>query len=246
MSEDVSDQMNEHLVFITGESATGKSASLQHIKNQERWMYLNCEAGKRLPFRNKFDSYTITDPYEVYDAIKAASESADYDGVIIDTITFLMEMFETRYIVGSSDGQKAWGEYQQFFKRLMQEYVAGSSKSFIFLAHTRTDYDEKALMNRTAVPIKGALKNNGLEAYFSTVVSTKKIELKNLGEIDEALLHTTPQDETLGFKYVFQTQLTKSTLGERIRSPMGMFDPHQTYMDNDAQLLLDHLSAYYS
>ena len=238
--------MNEHLVFITGESSTGKSASLQNIQNQERWMYLNCEAGKRLPFRNKFDSYTITDPYEVYDAIDAASESDAYDGVIIDTVTFLMEMFETQYIVGSSDGQKAWGEYQQYFKRLMQKYVAGSPKSFIFLAHTRTDYDEKALMNRTAVPIKGALKNNGLEAYFSTVVSTKKVELKNLGETDETLLHITPQDEALGFKYVFQTQLSKQTLGERIRSPMGMFAPNQTYMDNDAQLLLSHLGDYYS
>lgn len=238
--------MNEQLVFITGESSTGKSASLMNIRNQSRWMYLNCEAGKRLPFKNSFDSYTITDPYDVYAAIAAASEGDDYDGVIIDTVTFLMEMFESKYIIGSENGQAAWGAYQQFFKNLMQVHVAGSSKSFIFLAHTRSEYDESILSNRTSVPVKGALKNNGLEAYFSTVVSTKKIATKDLEESDPELLHLTPQDEALGFKHVFQTQLTKQTVGDRIRSPMGMFKQNQTFMDNDAQLLLDHLGEYYS
>lgn len=241
----MTEAINDQLVFITGESSTGKSASLMNIRNQDRWMYLNCESGKRLPFKNNFDSYTITDPYDVYNAIAAASEGDDYDGVIIDTVTFLMEMFESKYIIGSENGQAAWGAYQQFFKNLMQVHVAGSPKSFIFLGHTRTEYDEASLTNRTAVPVKGALKNNGLEAYFSTVVSTKKIALKDLEDGDPELLHISPQDEALGFKHVFQTQLTKQTVGDRIRSPMGMFTREQTFMDNDAQLLLDHLHAYY-
>lgn len=52
--------VNDQLVLIMGESGTGKSASLRNIPNQERWLYLNCEAGKRLPFRNKFQTHTIT------------------------------------------------------------------------------------------------------------------------------------------------------------------------------------------
>jgi len=44
---------------------------------------------------------------------------------------------------------------------------------------------------------------------------------------------------------VFQTQLTKETVGERIRSPMGMFTTEETFIDNDAQMLLDHLRVYY-
>lgn len=38
-------QTNDQLVLVVGESATGKSASLKEIKNQEKWFYFNCEAG---------------------------------------------------------------------------------------------------------------------------------------------------------------------------------------------------------
>lgn len=237
---------NDQLVLISGESGTGKSASLMNIRNQEKWLYLNCEAGKRLPFRNKFHSITVTDPYDVFDYFREAMGHPDkIDGVIIDTITFLMEMFESVYVNTATDTQKAWGAYFQFFKELMQVHVASFGKPVIILGHTLSKYDEKSLSNKVSVPVKGALKNNGVEAYFSTVVSTKKIELRDLEKFDQDLLTITPQDEALGYKHVFQTQLTKSTTGDRIRSPMGMFRQDQTFMDNDAQKLLDHLNEYY-
>ena len=44
---------------------------------------------------------------------------------------------------------------------------------------------------------------------------------------------------------MFQTRITKNTVGERIRSPMGLFTKEQTYMDNDAQALLSHLRRFY-
>lgn len=242
----MSENINDQLVLISGESASGKSASLMNIPNQERWAYLNCEAGKRLPFKNKFQTGIITDPYEVYTYFDHVAGNPDFDGIIIDTATFLMEMYESLYIVGAANTQNAWGDYFQFWKNLMQKYVAGSDKSVIILGHTRSEYDEKNLSYKTAVPIKGALKNNGLEAYFSTVVSTKKVSLKDLEGYKSNLLNITEQDELLGYKHVFQTQLTKTTVGERIRSPLGLFTREQTYMDNDANLLLNHLRAYYA
>lgn len=240
------DATNDQLVLVAGESGSGKSASLRNIRNQEKWVYLNCEAGKRLPFRNKFISVTVTDPYEIFDYFQQAMENPDkIDGIIIDTITFLMEMYESIYINRAADTQKAWGAYFQFFKELMQEKVAAFGKPVVILGHTLTVYDAKSLSNKVAVPVKGALKNNGVEAYFSTVVATKKIELSDLAKFDQNLLTITPEDEALGYKHVFQTQLTKSTTGERIRSPMGMFRQDQTFMDNDVQKLLDHLDEYY-
>jgi hypothetical protein len=237
---------NDQLVLVAGESGSGKSASLRNIRNQEKWVYLNCEAGKRLPFRNKFISVTITDPYEIFDYFQQAMDNPDkIDGVIIDTITFLMEMFESIHINRAADTQKAWGAYFQFFKELMQEKVAAFGKPVVILGHTLTTYDQKSLSNKVSVPVKGALKNNGIEAYFSTVVATKKIELSDLAKFDQNLLTITPEDEALGYKHVFQTQLTKSTTGERIRSPMGMFRQDQTFMDNDVQKLIDHLDEYY-
>jgi len=242
MTQDINDQ----LVLIAGESGTGKSASLMNLPSHERVMYFNCEAGKRLPFKNKFQNFTITDPYQVHEGFDHALNNPSIDIVITDTLTFLMDMFESQYVLPATNTMEAWGQFAQYFKTLMQEKVASSDKAVIFLAHTSSTYDEKSMLMRSSVPIKGSLKNNGIEAYFSTVVATKKMSLKDLEPYGSDLLHITPQDEMLGFKHVFQTQLTKNTIGERIRSPMGMFSVAETYIDNDAGQLLKHLQAYYA
>lgn len=70
--------------------------------------------------------------------------------------------------------------------------------------------------------------------------------LKDLEPYKNDMLTITEDEELLGFKYVFQTRLTKQTLGERIRSPMGMFTKEETFINNDVQILLDHLKDYYS
>jgi hypothetical protein len=244
MSEEV---LNDQLVLIGGESGAGKSASLRNLKKQDRWMYLNCEAGKRLPFRNDFQTFRITDPYQVHEAFDHATQNtADFDGVIVDSLTFLMDMFETQYIFGQANTQKAWGDFSQFFKILMQEKVAVWGKPTIIMAHVLTQLNEGAMELRTQVPIKGSLKNNGVEAYFSTVVTAKKVQLKELDKYSSGMLHISEEETELGFKHVFQTRLTKNTTGERIRSPMGMFSREQTYIDNDAQALIDHLGSFYN
>lgn len=247
----MSEGINDQLVLIVGESTSGKSASLRNLgegdpEKQKRWMYLNCEAGKRLPFRNKFDSYTVTDPYQIFEGFDVIQGNAAYDGIIVDTLTFLMDMYESNYVLGSANTMAGWSNYQQYFKQLMQDKVAKCDKAVLFLAHTREDLDEKKMEMKSSVPIKGALKNNGIEAYFSTVVAAKKVSIKELEKYGSDLLTITDMERELGYKHVFQTQITKTTTGERIRSPMGMFTPAQTYMDNDAALLLKHLHDYYN
>jgi hypothetical protein len=246
----MSQDMNHQLALIGGISGTGKSASLMTIPNQERWAYLNCEAGKHLPFKNKFNTFRITDPYQVHEAFdhftNDASASASCDGIIVDTITFMMDMFETQYVINSANTMQGWGNYNQFFTVLMQDKVVKFGKPVLMLAHTREDLDEKAMEMKTAVPIKGALKNQGVEAYFSTVVATKKVSVKELEPFANAMLNITEEDMLLGFKHVFQTRLTQKTVGERIRSPMGLFTREETYMDNDAHKLLQHLQEFYA
>ena len=78
------------------------------------------------------------------------------------------------------------------------------------------------------------------------MISTKKVPLKALKDFKSDLLHITPQEEMLGFKYVFQTMLTKETVGDRIRGPMGMFSHNETFIDNNAQLVLNRLHEYYA
>ena len=43
---------NDHLILISGKSKTGKSSSLESLKDDTGVIYLNCENGKKLPFKH--------------------------------------------------------------------------------------------------------------------------------------------------------------------------------------------------
>lgn len=239
-------QYNDHLVLLCGKSATGKSASLMGLKNPEGVMYLNCEAGKKLPFKAKFKQYTITDPLQVTEAFGAAEGMPEVHTIVVDSLTYLLDMYESVYVYNNANGQKAWGDFFQYFKSLMQQSVAGSTKRVIFTAHTVDTLNEAEMLMETKVPVKGALKNNGIESYFSVVISSKKVALKVLKDYSSPLLTITPEEEALGFKYVFQMKITKETVNERLRGPLGLFTTKETFIDNNIQLVLDRLQEYYA
>lgn len=239
-------QVNDNLVLIGGTSSAGKSASLRNLENPEGVMYLGTEAGKKLPFRSKFKEFKITEPHQVFEGFEAAERMPDVHTIVVDSISFLMEQYESQYVLTSTNGMKAWSDYQQFFKTLMQQYVANSTKNVIMTTHTAQTMNEAEMAMETKAVVKGALKGTGIEAYFSCVVSAKKMSLKQLEGYSSNLLEITEEDEMLGYKYCYQTRLTKETVNERIRSPMGMFEKEETFMDNDAQKLLNRLHEYYS
>ena len=237
--------MNNHLVLLGGKSAAGKSASLMNLQNPEGVMYLNCEAGKKLPFKSKFKEFVIVDPMQVYEAFEVAESKPEIHTIVVDTLTYLMDMYENLYVVGSSNTMKAWGDYGQYLKKLMLHYVAKSSNQVIFLAHTADVMNETDMIMETMVKVKGSVMNTGVESFFSTVLACKKMPLAKLKAYNNPLLVITPDDELLGYKYVFQTKLTKETVNERIRSSMGMWNQQETFIDNDAQLVLNRLREYY-
>lgn len=238
--------VNDNLVLVVGKSASGKSASLMGLDNPEGVMYLNCEAGKKLPFKTKFKQYTITDPLQVHEAFEAAESKPEIHTIVIDTVTYLLDMYESLYVLTSSNGMKAWGDFAQYFKKLMQDYVARSTKNVIFLAHSADSVNEAEMTMETKVPVKGSLKNNGIESYFSLVIATKKVQLKALKDYGSPLLMITPEEEALGFKHVFQTKITKETVNERLRGPMGLFSTKETFIDNNIQLVMNRLHEYYA
>lgn len=234
----------KHVILISGESGTGKSTSLINMP-QDETIYLSCEADKMLPFKNNIFRATITDPLDLVAYINEIETKSEYKYIVVDTLTFLMDMYESIYVINSNNTQAAWSQFAQYFKNLMQNTVANSSKTFIFLAHTLKTLDTTGEWI-VSVPVKGSLKNQGIEAYFNNIVSTKKMKLTDLKDYQNDLLNITPRDEALGFKYVYQTDITKKTIGERIRSPMGLFSVKQTFIDNDAWKLIQHLDKYYS
>ena len=237
--------MSEQLILIEGLSASGKSLSLSHLSAPEGVIYLNCE-NKRLPFKpGKLQCYNITDPYQVHEGIEYASKTDAVHTVVIDTLDFLMTMFETNIIKKAVNGQKAWGDYFTYFQELMQVHIANSSKQFIILAHSYTVLDEEAMMKTTFVPVKGALRNLGVESFFTTVVMAKQVPLRIVEPYKNPMLNVSEDDKERGVKYVFQTRMTKESAGEKIRSPQDMWTKDETFIDNNIQYVLDRLADYY-
>jgi hypothetical protein len=239
---------NDHLVFITGESATGKSFCLHGLKDPKGVIYLNTENGKKLPFKSGFQSETVTDPKQVPAIIDMFNDEkyANIHTIVIDSATYLLDMFESLYVLNSNNTMKAWGDFANFWKSLMHNNVAKSNKNIIFTAHTLSEFNDQVSRYESKVPVKGSLKNNGLESYFSCVMSTKKVSTKELEKYSNDLLTITDEEQELGFKYVFQTKITRNTVGERIRGPHDLFSNSETYIDNNLQLVLDRLHEYYA
>jgi len=153
---------NRRLVLVAGKSAGGKSASLKDFTKPAEVAFFNCENGKELPFKSKFEEFVITDPYQIYQGFEYAESNPKIAITVTDTITYLMDMFETMYVLPSTDSRKMWGEYAQFFKRLMFEHVAKSTKNVIMLAHISDVYNEAEQIMETKVKVKGALMNQGI------------------------------------------------------------------------------------
>lgn len=243
---------NDFLVGVVGESTAGKSASLRNLalgqtpEFQNGVLFLNCEAGKRLPFPNKFQSFVITDPLDIPATIAAAEEEPAIHTILVDSLTFMMEMYETKYVVYAENTQQGWQDFQQYFKKLMQETVAASSKRIVFTAHTASIHNEEKGILETKIPVKGALKNNGIEAYFSLIVAAKRVRIKDLKDYNNPMLVITPEEEAIGYKHVYQTQVTSANPHERIRAPMNMWTKDETYIDNDINLVFARAEQYYS
>lgn len=237
---------NDNLVLVVGQSASGKSMCFKDIPDQENYIYLNCEAGKRLPFKNNFKRINITDPLDVFNVFEQAEEMDDIKGIIIDSLTYLMDMYESLYVVpraGTKEGMTAWSDYAQYFKSLMQQYVAASSKAVIMTAHTADVVNGESIKEHI-VKIKGSTMNNGVESYFSQIVACKKVRLDKIKHKND-MLTLSPREERLGYKHVFQTDTSEDTINERIRSAYGMWEEEELYIDNNIVHVLNRIHEYY-
>lgn len=239
--------VNDNLLLIVGKSATGKSRALKNLKDPAGVLYLNCESGKKLPFKSGFNERTISNWQWLPQAFEWAEkpEQANIHTIVVDSLTYWLDMVESQLVLTSANTQQAWGQFAQTFKNLMQVLVARSKKNVIFIAHTKDEVNGDMVME-TLVPVKGALKNQGIESYFSQVIACKKVQLRDLEGYENDLLTINDREKLLEFKHVFQTQVTAKTVNERLRGPEDLFEIKETFIDNDLQQVLDRLHKYYA
>lgn len=236
---------NKNVVLIMGPPNTGKSTSLMNLENQHEMVYLNTDL-KELPFKSRFlKNVSVDDAMDVLEFIMQIEQAEPVKGAVLDTITFLMQMYERQYVTTAADTQKAWGGYGTFYRNFIHAIKSGT-KDYAIMAHADTQLNEQAMQMETKVPIKGAVGKIGVEADFTTILSTKQVTIKKLEPFENDLLHITDEEREDGFKYVFCTRVTKETMGEKMRSAMGLWTRKELYIDNDLNQVFKRLRQYYS
>lgn len=235
---------NKNIVLIMGKPNTGKSTSLMNLDNQDKMVYLNTDL-KELPFKSKFlKNVEVKDAMDVLAYIQDIENASQVEGAVLDTITFLMSMYERQYVTNSANTQKAWGDYATFYKEFIHAIKAGS-KDYAILAHEDTVLNEQTMQMESKIPVKGSVGKIGVEADFTTILSTKQMPIRKLEGFENDLLHITDEEREDGFKYVFCTRVTKETVGEKMRSAMGLWSRKELYIDNDLNQVFKRLKEYY-
>jgi hypothetical protein len=235
---------NNHVVLIMGKPNSGKSTSLRTLTNQDRYVYLNTDL-KAIPFKHEFNAVNVSDPLDILGFIEEIESNADIDGVVLDTLTFLMDQFEQQYVVTSSNTQKMWGEFASFYKKLIHTIKKGS-KDYAILAHAKDVMNESEMILETKVPIKGSVGATGAEADFTTILGAKAIPIKEAMKWENDLLTISDEEKEDGIKFVFQTRIDKDSVGHKYRSQMGLWKRNEKYINNDLQAVFNRLHDYYS
>lgn len=236
---------NNHIVLVMGKPNTGKSTSLRNLKTQESMIYLNTDL-KALPFKSKFlKTIDVADAMDVIGYIQQIEEVPTVTGAVLDTITFLMSMYERQYVLNATNTQKAWGDYGNFYRDFIHAIKSGT-KDYAILAHEDTILNEQTMQMESKVPVKGSVGKTGVEADFTTILSTKEISVKKLEAYQNDLLHITDEEREDGVKRVFCTRISKEFIGDKTRSAMGLWKRNELFIDNDLDQVFTRLREYYA
>lgn len=232
--------------MICGESNTGKSTSLRNLKNREKYAYLNGDK-KDLPIggANSFlTNKVLHNPVELlgfYDQLEASEKC---EGIILDTLTFMMKNF-LRKTQEELSGFDVWNAYAEHYN-LWNDKVKASNKTHIIMAHTNTTLNTQSGNMEAKIPLKGQVGEVGAEADQTIIVTSMQMPIGKLEKYKTPLLTFSEEERLAGSKYVFSTKIIKETVGDRTRSPFGMWTMDEAFIDNDIQLVLDRIDEFYS
>ncbi len=230
------------MVLIVGAPAAGKSVCLRNLRDMDSYVYINAE-NKRLPFKDGFlDSVAVEDAKDVLDFIDTVEETPECKGAVLDSISFLMAMYERQYVIGSANTMKAWGDYGTFYNTLMHKMKTGT-KRYIVTGHEDKFLNDETGSFEARVPVKGAVGKVGIVADFTIVVSVAKISTGKLKGFENSYLTITDKEASRKQKHVFITETYKGE-GLLTRSPWEFWEEGEVFLDNDINHVLDKIKGY--
>lgn len=255
----MSDNNQRLLILLSGESAAGKSMSLRNLRNPEGVMYISTEVNKPLPFKDNFmkPKQPLTDPKSLLQWIPQIDAKPEIHTVVLDSLTFLMNMFETKYVLTKTtvtkngvvkDTLAGWSDYSEYFKTLFLDLIAKSPKNWIIISHNEKEQLPSGQLSYKAI-IKGSISKQTVESYFSLVFYARRIALEEVDKLNvppnPKYFKITPREQQFGTKHIIQCDITEEFANSKIRNPFGCFDESEVFFDNDIQLVMDKLNEYY-
>lgn len=217
---------NQKIFLLVGASGSGKTSSMRNMP-LEKTALLNTEQKTMLPFRGakrlyKHGVISNVDTFMPALDVLIADEKVEY--IVLDSLSFLLNMFEMQKVRTAVNTMKAWGDYGAFYKEIIHK-IKASKKNFVIMVHPKEFYDEKSQMMITNAFSKGS--NSGfIEADFNVVVYTDNY-------IDE--------DGMPGYRFLVKK--TKESLGKSVKSPFDMFDSPYT-KSNDIMEVFEAIEKY--
>jgi hypothetical protein len=209
-------------VLICGNSSEGKSSSARTLP-PEKTVIVNCEA-KPMPFKEftKFKNVNIRKHKDYMKLIKELKENDEYEYVVIDSLTSLLEMSH-KYCTSVYSGYSIYSEYNDIIYTILQDIKDLPQQVFVMAI---VDYIETAPGEVKAVPkVKGKEWSNGA-----------------IGKEFAIVLHTHLVDDEEGniIEYQFDTKPSKYTSA---KSPNDMIP--ERYIPNDLALVNSYIKKYY-
>ena len=107
----------------------------------------------------------------------------------------------------------------------------------------RTGRDEQIYCSR-----KRSFKKEKCRILFHNYSLLQETTIKIIKEkgSESPLLNISERDEELGYKHVFQTDTDVTTIGGKIRGPVGMWNRKELHIDNNVESVIEKLKKYYN
>jgi len=217
---------NKKIIMIIGETGSGKTTSLRNMP-LEKTVYIDVDRKSIKSFKGmeKFKDWIKLDFVDhLMPGLQMLEDDDECEYIVIDTLSFLLDLYATQKIDTAEDTRAAWGDYKRFYKELIN-HVKTSKKSYIFMAHPKTIYNEMEMEQKTFAYAQGSIAGK-MEGDFAVVLYTRKY---------------LNQDGLPAFG--FSTNVTKETIHTSVKTPFGMFD-EPVLADNDIMEVFRAIEEY--